>query len=103
MKNSTLSKMYRTFAGIMAVMMFFVVLFSAIFIVLHSDHDCTGEDCPVCACLQLCESILHSTGDGPKFTASGVNPAILITGFVLVSSFIIISGTPVSAKVRMNN
>jgi hypothetical protein len=87
----------------MAVMILFVMMFSAIFIVFHTDHDCTGEDCPVCACLQQCENILHGAGDGSQFTASGIIPFVLITGFILVSSSIVISDTPVSAKVRMNN
>ena len=95
--------MNRTLAGIMAVMILLVMMFSAIFIVSHTDHDCTGEDCPVCACLQQCENILHGTGDGSWFTASGIIPVVLITGFILVSYSIVISDTPVSAKVRMNN
>ncbi len=103
MKNSTLSKMYRTFAGIMALLMFFVVLFSAIFIVLHSDHDCTGEDCPICACISQCENILNGSGDNPVFSSAGVLPAVLVTASILISYCVVISDTPISVKVRMNN
>ncbi len=103
MKNSTQSKMNRTFAGIMSVLMLLVVFFSAIFIAFHTDHDCKGEDCPICACLEQCENILHGASDGSQFTASGFIPVVLIAGYILVSYCIVISDTPVSAKVRMNN
>lgn len=93
----------RIFTGIMAAMMLFVVLFSAFFIVSHSDHDCTGEDCPVCACIQQCENILHGAGDSSLLAVSDILPIILIAGFIHVSYCIVISDTPVSAKVRMNN
>ncbi len=103
MKNCRETKMNRTLTGIMAAMILLVMMFSAIFIVSHTDHDCTGEDCPVCACLQQCENILHGAGDGSRVTVSGIIPIVLITGFILVSYGIVISDTPVSAKVRMNN
>ncbi len=103
MKNMRKSKMNRTLAGIMAFMILLVMLFSALFIISHTEHDCTGEDCPVCACLHQCENILYGAGDGSQLTASGIIPLAHIIGFILVSYCIVISDTPVSAKVRMNN
>ena len=103
MENSRKIKMNKALAGIMATMILLVMLFSAIFIVSHTDHDCTDEDCPICACLQQCENILHGASDGSQFTASGFIPVVLIAGFILVSYCIVISDTPVLAKVRMNN
>lgn len=103
MENSRKAKMNKALAGIMAVMILLVTLFSAFFIISHTDHDCTGEDCPICACLQQCENILHGAGDGSLLTISGIIPIVLATGFILISYCIVISDTPVSAKVRMNN
>ena len=93
----------RAFSGIMAVMMLVVVLFSAMFIVSHADHDCTGEDCPICACIQQCENILHGTAGGSLLAAAALIPIVLISGSVLFSYCFIIFQTPVLAKVRMNN
>ncbi len=103
MKMSTDRKISRVFACIVAAMVLFVVLFSAFFIVSHADHDCTGEDCPVCACMQQCENILHGVDEGSIYAASGILPVILIVGFILASFCIVISDTPVSAKVRIND
>jgi hypothetical protein len=101
--NRTQYKINRIFTGIMAVMMLFVMLFSGIFVVSHTDHDCTGEDCPICACISQCENILNGSGDNPVFSSAGVLPAVLVTASILISYCVVISDTPISVKVRMNN
>ena len=37
----------------------FVVISCAAFNVIELGHDCTGEDCPVCYCVNLCENTLR--------------------------------------------
>lgn len=103
MGNSTLVKSKSRFACVMAAMMLFVMLFSAFFIVSHSEHECTGEDCPVCACIQQCENILHGSGDSFGFFGFGIIPIVIIAGSILISYSVIILDTPVSSKVRMND
>ncbi|MDO4293001.1 MAG: AraC family transcriptional regulator [Eubacteriales bacterium] len=36
-----------------------VLLLSGLFIVTHAEHECTGEDCPVCAELQVCAAAIR--------------------------------------------
>lgn len=36
-----------------------VLLLSGLFIITHAEHDCTGEDCPVCAEIAACASAIH--------------------------------------------
>ena len=103
MENSTCSKLNRKLAGIMAIMMLFVMLFSAIFIASHLDHDCTGDDCPICECICQCENLLHGSWDGSAFSAAGILPVVLITVSIFISYCVTIFDTPVSEKVRMNN
>ena len=103
MKNVGSREIRRVLACIMAVMVFFVVLFSAFFIVSHADHDCTGEDCPICACMQQCENILHGVGGDSMFVSIGILPIVLFTASLFVFCYFVISDTPVSAKVRMNH
>ncbi len=103
MENRTQTKMNRILTGIMAVMVLFVVLFSAFYIGAHADHDCTGEDCPICACIAQCENILHGSGGIPFLAANGILPIVLLTGSIIISYGVVISNTPVSTKVRMNN
>jgi hypothetical protein len=93
----------RFVAGIMAVMMLVVVLFSVTFIVVEIHHDCCGEDCPVCACISQCESILQQFGYGMTLQAAMTAIAVIFALCCVFSLFIHKQDSPVSRKVRMNN
>ena len=45
-------------ACILTALFIFVTFSSMIFIVLESEHDCTGEDCSVCYHIGVCENTL---------------------------------------------
>lgn len=76
---------------------------SALFIALETEHDCEGEECHICECIELCEAILQQVETAlPIVTASIV--------FSVVSIFLYLSDvdvfclkTPVSQKIRLNN
>ena len=103
MRNSSTAKVLRITAGIMGLMMLFIVLFSAFYIAAETDHDCCGEDCPICACIHQCENTLRGFGDGTAVQSAVVAPVILI---LFAAAFIIAAvsqDTLVSRKVRLNN
>ena len=63
----------------------------------------TGEDCPICACIQQCKNTIRGIG-------GGITAASAVIILVLISQLIISLGvpsfqrdTPVSTKVRLNN
>lgn len=93
----------RTAAGTLGLLLLLVMLLSAFFIAAEAGHDCTGEDCPICACVQQCENTLHRIGDGNALLSAVVIPVI----FALISAFLFASEpsleTLVSRKVRLNN
>ena len=93
----------RSAAFLLGVLLLSVMLLSAAFLAAEADHDCTGEDCPVCACMQLCERTLHNLSDGAALQAAVVVSVI----FALVSGSLPFPGfsreTPVSRKIRLNN
>lgn len=103
MCNSTTVNVKRIAAGIMGLVMLIIVLFSAFFIAAEADHDCTGEDCPICACIAQCENTLHQIGDGAAVQAAVIVPVffMLILAFLFADYFT--QETPVSRKVRLNN
>lgn len=47
---------------IMGIIIGFVILSSAIFIIKNSDHDCSGDNCSVCAAIKQCEQNLEKLG-----------------------------------------
>lgn len=44
----------------LALLLALIMLFSVLYIALEADHDCCGDDCAVCAQLQVCENLLHN-------------------------------------------
>jgi len=48
-------KSKKTAAVIITVLFVFFVLFSHIFIIAEADHDCCGENCPVCEIIAVIE------------------------------------------------
>ena len=90
-------------AFIMASLMLFVIMLSSAYLAGHSDHECADEECPVCECIRLCESIIHSAGSDIVFTTAAF--LLLIVLFlnipIAINSFA--SDTPVTRKVRLND
>ncbi|MCR4904280.1 MAG: hypothetical protein K6A23_15585 [Butyrivibrio sp.] len=90
-------------AAVMAVFMLVVVLFSAFFVAIEMGHDCSGEDCPICHCIQQCENTLHHIAGGMVLQAEVILPVIF---FILTVSFLtdeLYQQTLISQKVRMND
>lgn len=102
MSGSGNSNSKRIIAGIMVIMLLAIVLFSAFYIAAEADHDCTGDDCPICACIQQCENILNQVGDGAA-RVSMAAPVIFLLLFVLFPAQSIPQETLISRKVRLNN
>ncbi len=103
MRNSNTSKGLRITVGIMGLMMLVIVLFSAFYIAAEADHECCGEDCPICACIQQCENTLRGIGDGAAVKSASVAPAILISPAAAFVITAVSQDTLVSRKVRLNN
>lgn len=103
MLRSFVSKNVRVAACIMAFMVLFIVLFSSSYIAGHVHHHCTGEDCPVCACIHQCESMIRNMGDGVAVFTAVVLPILVAFASASMPDLAFLWGTPVSRKVRLNN
>lgn len=82
------TKKQRSLALLICGVIFFITLFSISFIGHELNHNCTGEDCPVCACVHNAEQSLRQLGTGfsgavsggiSYFTVSFFSPAGLFT------------------------
>ena len=84
---------------ISAVLTAFLILFAPFFIALHADHECTGEDCAVCAVMAGFEHIMG--GSQPVKTAAAAVSAAAVCALLYAS----VTGavTPVILKVRLLN
>lgn len=103
MRNLNTSKVLRITAGIMGLMMLVLIAFSAFYIAAEADHDCSGEDCLICACIHQCENTLRGIGNGTAVKSAVV---VAIVFILLAAAFVIppeLQDTLVSKKVRLNN
>ena len=103
MCNSNTAKAGRILTGIISVMLLVIVLFSAFYISAEAEHDCTGEDCQVCAVIQQSENTLRGFADGMVLQLSAVVPVL----FIILAAALFVTAFPqetlISRKVRLNN
>ena len=90
-------------AGVVCILMIAAVLFSAFYISAESGHDCTGDNCPICACICQCEKTLHQMGDGTPVMTVAAIPVILYVLKAFFAACELLQDTPVSEKVRLND
>ena len=93
----------RKTAAILSIFLLLSMLFFTFFIAEVSEHDCIGDDCPICAHLHMCENCIK--------LFSYLSPAIIL--FVLlinydileVKKYFVIFGavTPITQKVKLND
>lgn len=48
------------YAGVLCGILVVALILSGLFVTTHLDHDCTGENCAVCAMLFSCEQLIRS-------------------------------------------
>ena len=58
-------KTRRRIISALLILLIFFVLFASYYFILHETrHDCSGEDCPVCALVAICRNTLRSFSIG---------------------------------------
>ncbi|WP_026528120.1 hypothetical protein [Butyrivibrio sp. VCD2006] len=97
------NSMIETMIAMLGMAMLVVVLFSAVFVASESQHDCDGDECPICAVLQQCENNLNQLGSGIVPLAVAVMVVFYLIAGVSDSGVFRIFSTPVSNMVRLNN
>ena len=100
---STVTNRRRILAGFMGMLFLCAMLFSAFYIAAESHHDCEGEDCPICACIDQCEGVLYRVSDDAPAAAAVLLPVLFLFLCELSQTSCILQETPVSRKVRLNN
>ena len=103
MRIAAATKRKRIAAGVTALVMLAVMLLAAFCVAVEADHDCTGEDCSVCACIRQCENALRQLGENFAALAVVLLPVLFLlfaAGFFVRQTAL---QTPVSKKVRLNN
>ena len=91
--------MTRLLAAVLAV----VMLFSAVYIAVESDHECTGVDCAICHQIGVCENLLKSLGLAGAAAAVTAAFTYTMCKAILPCAETIGTLTLVSLKVKLSN
>ena len=90
-------------AAVLAALFSVVVLFSSVFIIEHADHDCVGENCPICEQLYSCAQNLKNLSVSLLVAASTVALAFSLCGGMKWLTPVFALHTPVLLKVKLSN
>lgn len=93
----------RSMAILVSMWLVFGVILSAFFISAEYDHDCTGDECPICQIITVCENFVKNAG-----TALAVVTALFAVIFAAVRALVkecdeLLVDTLITRKVRLNN
>lgn len=98
-----MTKKFRFMTGLLAATLAVVLLSSAVYLALASDHDCAGEDCAVCHQIGVCENLLKSLGLAGVAAAITAAFTYTMCKAILPCTEMIGTLTLVSLKVKLSN
>ena len=98
-----MTKKLRFLTRLLAATLAVVLLSSAVYLALASDHDCASEDCAVCRQISACENLLKTLGLAGA--AAAVSAAFTYTVCRAILPCAETSGTLtlVALKVKLSN
>ena len=91
--------MTRLLAAVLAV----VMLSSAIYIAVETNHDCSGEDCAICRQISICENLLKTLGLAGAAAAITAAFTYTVCRAILPCAETIGTLTLVALKVKLSN
>ena len=100
-KNTTATKFV---AAAFCILLVLILLFAVLYIGREADHECTGEDCAVCAVIRWCGLVLKSGG----LAVAPAMAAFVLSFPVTAGAVSVVFGlreqkTPVGDRVRLDN
>ncbi len=98
-----MAKLRRVCAVLLAALVLFAVLTSFLATLGEADHDCTGEDCPICAAVAVCWKVLERLAKLLIITL--IFAASVLAALCVAPAFcrLLRKVTPVSLNVKLLN
>ncbi|MCR5041737.1 MAG: hypothetical protein K6C36_06565 [Clostridia bacterium] len=91
----------RSAAVFLAALILAAVAAALIIVVHEADHDCTGEGCPICAAVAVCQNTLKTLSAALAVCASIAASGCFAAYFNTVFDASLHKETPVSLKVKL--
>ena len=94
----------RGYALLLCVGLILALFVSSAFLIHEADHDCSGEDCPICRTIALTTALMRTICLAAAMWLFGsVLTAVLSACHIPESVCLHTEGTPVSRKTRIND
>ncbi|MBQ9015779.1 MAG: hypothetical protein IJ109_10650 [Firmicutes bacterium] len=90
-------------SALVCVLITGVMFFAAFYVTSEAWHDCSGEDCPICAHIENYQSLLRTAGDGIAFAAAAALVCAIVSLTILHDPKVLSFSTPILWKTRMND
>lgn len=100
--ETSFSKKQKAFAALLSTAMIVGVLLCTLYIAKEAHHDCTGADCPICACMRQCINNFKQLGFALLIPQMAVTAAVCIVMLILRYEAILPYSTLVLQKVRLD-
>lgn len=101
-KNYTTSNAKRYAAFIFSIVFIFATVFSVFYIAEEINHDCTGNDCPICECVHQAQQTLKNIGTGFAEAVIIVAAVVVLISLLLSFGDDLRNSSLISQKVRMD-
>ena len=98
-----MTKKKRIISLVVAVAVFFVMLYSALYIAAEANHDCVGENCPICYQISVCENTLKNLSLAVCAVAFAAAFTYTLCRSITACADVIPSYTLVSLKVKLTD
>ncbi|MGN1134937.1 MAG: hypothetical protein ACI4SF_01835 [Oscillospiraceae bacterium] len=90
--------------GILSVFsIVFAMVFSFSFIALNADHDCVGENCPICEAVAQSEEAVQTLGTASAAVFAFSSAVYIIGISVCVPTWVDYALDPIKLKVKLSN
>ena len=98
-----MEKKKRIVAMLLAVTVLFVMLYSALFIAVETDHNCVGENCSVCYQINICRSALKNLSLAVCAAVLAAAFTYILCGSISACTYCAQGYTLVSLKVKLSD
>ena len=93
----------RVAALLLCIGLVFALAVSSTYIAHEAGHVCSGDDCPICQMVAICDNFVNQLGCGLIFLAAALLFIFVKSVEKTYSCHLFIAPTPVRQKVRLNN
>lgn len=97
------AKPNRAISLAVAVAFFVAVQFSLIFVSAEAMHDCTGNECPVCEMIAVCEDVLKTAAHAIAIIAIAIISIAVISQTKILPQFAVQNTSLFFLKTKFSN